>query len=57
MAPVTQPRASQLGNNMIRLRPNSSTVIEKSVPRTAIVAVGVLIDTCCGLFLAICPEA
>ena len=52
--PVTQPPVgSQLGSSITKLLPSSSTVIEKSVPRTAIVAVGVLIATCCGLFFAI----
>ena len=37
--------------------PSSSTVIEKSVPRTPIVAVGVCIFTFCLEFLAIRPEA
>ena len=37
--------------------PNSSTVIEKSVPLTPTVAVGVLIFTFCLEFLAICPDA
>ena len=47
----------QLGNKIIVLRPSSSTVAVKSVPRTPIVAVGVLIATACGLFLATCPDA
>ena len=37
--------------------PISSMVIEKSVPRTPIVAVGVFITTFCLEFFAICPEA
>ena len=47
----------QLGNRITRLRPISSTVIVKSVPRTAIVAVGVLSLTFSLLFLAIAPDA
>lgn len=57
IAPVTQPVKSQLGNKITVLRPISSTVMEKSVPRTAIVAVGVSIPTFCGFDFAICPEA
>jgi len=41
IAPVTQPDKSQLGNRINVLCPISSTVVEKSVPRTATVAVGV----------------
>ena len=51
------PSPSQLGNNMIVDEPISSTVIAKSVPLTAIVAVGVLIFTFCAEFFAIWPLA
>ena len=44
---------SQLGNNIIVDEPISSIVIAKSVPLTAIVAVGVLIFTFCFEFFAI----
>ena len=40
ISPLESPRAS--GSKIIRLRPNSSTVAVKSVPRIAILAVGVL---------------
>jgi hypothetical protein len=39
ISPLDKPKAS--GNKIIRLRPNSSTVAVKSVPRIAILAVGV----------------
>ena len=48
---------SQLGNSVIIDPPISSTTIAKSVPRTPIVALGVLILTFCLYFLAICPDA
>ena len=47
------PSPSQLGNNIIVDEPISSTVIAKSVPLTAIVAVGVFIFTFCAEFFAI----
>ena len=40
ISPLDNPKAS--GSNTIRLRPNSSTVAVKSVPRIEIFAVGVL---------------
>ena len=46
---------SQVGINMIILAPVSLTAITKSVPRTAIAAVGVLIFTFLGS-LAILPD-
>ena len=51
------PCTSQLGNNIIVEPPSSSIVIEKSVPRTPIVAVGVVIIISCLDVLAICPDA
>ena len=45
------------GNKIIVEDPTSSIVIEKSVPLTPIVAVGVDIDTLVGLNFAICPDA
>ena len=42
---------------MIVEPPSSSIVIEKSVPRTPIVAVGVVMTTFCFEFFAICPDA
>ena len=59
ISPVLQSRATsiqpngQLGNNIIVLAPISSTVALKSVPRTPMVAVGVLTATFCGFALAI----
>ena len=61
--PVTQSRAisrhpiGQDGKRMMVDLPVSSTVPEKSVPLTPIVAVGVSTMTCCGSDFAICPEA
>ena len=49
--------AGQLGKSIIVLPPSSSTVALKSVPRTAIVALGVLRATRLGSFLAIAPDA
>ena len=39
ISPLDKPNSS--GKRMIKLRPNSSTVVVKSVPRIAILAVGV----------------
>ena len=46
-------RSDEAGNNTIVEPPISFTVIAKSVPLTAIVAVGVFIFTFCAEFLAI----
>ena len=40
ISPLERPNSS--GKSITRLRPNSSTVAVKSVPRIAILAVGVL---------------
>ena len=47
--------SSQLGINITVLAPTSFTAITKSVPRTAIAAVGVLIFTELGLAPAMAP--
>ncbi len=58
ISPTKQlPFVSHDGNRMIVELPTSSIVIEKSVPRTPIVAVGVFICTFVGLVFAIWPEA
>ena len=48
---------SHEGRSIIVELPTSSTVIVKSVPLTAIVAVGVVILIFCFEFFAICPDA
>ena len=58
ISPTKQlPFVSHDGNRIIVELPTSSIVIEKSVPRTPIVAVGVFICTAVGVVFAICPEA